>query len=275
MTTTPTPDWGVEDLDLDSYLLRIDHPRVDPTPQALRTLHSAHVRAIPFENVTVLLEGTPDITVKAVAEKMVGQRRGGYCFEHATLFAAAAEQLGFTIRRRIARVSPHRGGPRTHMMLVATFNDTAGVTEYLVDVGWGAQMWQPMPLVDGVEVDQAGWPRTLTPTELGWTLWTRGDDGEWEPDHEFDDLPLQPVDFEMGNHYAATGARSPFPGKLIVKQLEPGISRRLIGEELTVVHSDGRTTATPFGLDQLGEILPGFGIELDHDQLAALRAKLG
>ncbi|CRK57161.1 Arylamine N-acetyltransferase [Alloactinosynnema sp. L-07] len=271
MTTTPTPDWGVEDLDLDSYLARVDHPKVAPTLAALRTLHSAHVRAIPFENITVLLDGTPEITVKAVADKLVGQRRGGYCFEHATLFAAAAEQLGYAIRRRIARVSPHRGGPRTHMMLVATIDGA----DHLVDVGWGAQMWQPMPLVDGAEVDQAGWPRKLTPTEIGWTLWTHGDDGEWMPDHEFEDLPMQPADFEVGNHYAATGAKSPFPGKLIVKQLEPGISRRLIGDELTVVHADGRTSTTPFGLDQLDEILPGFGIELDADQLAALRAKLG
>lgn len=82
-TLSPTPDWGIEDLDLDSYLARIDHPRVAPSLEALRSLHIAHVRAIPFENISVLLGGPPELGVKAVAAKLVDRARGGYCFEHA------------------------------------------------------------------------------------------------------------------------------------------------------------------------------------------------
>ncbi|MBC6450675.1 arylamine N-acetyltransferase family protein [Actinokineospora xionganensis] len=267
---SPAPDWATEDLDLDSYLARIDHPRVAPSLDALRSLHIAHVRAIPFENIGVLVDGPPDLSVKAVAAKMVDRARGGYCFEHAPLFAAAAEQLGFTVRRRLGRVGPQRSGPRTHALLVVTVDGA----DHLVDVGFGASIWQPMPLIDGSEVDQAGWPHQVRKTDLGWSLWRLTKDG-WEPEHEFEDVPQLAVDFEVGNHYAATGPGSPFPGKLIVKRLSEGVSRRLVGNELSVEYPDGRTETTTIGYDQLGEVLPGLDIDLTPDELDAVRVKLG
>ena len=48
---------------------------------------------------------------------LVGRRRGGYCYEHALRFGAALEQLGFEVTRRVARVQPHKAGPRTHALL--------------------------------------------------------------------------------------------------------------------------------------------------------------
>lgn len=268
-TLSPTPDWGIEDFDLDGYLARIDHPRVAPSLEALRSLHIAHVRAIPFENIGVLLGGAPDLSLKAVAAKLVDRARGGYCFEHAPLFAAAAERLGFTVRRRLGRVGPQRSGPRTHALLVVTVDGA----DHLVDVGFGASIWQPMPLVDGAEVDQAGWAHQIRKTDLGWSLWQRTADG-WEAQHEFEETPQLAVDFEVGNHYAATGPRSPFVDKLIVKRLSEGVSRRLIGDQLTVEHADGRTETTTIGLDQLGEVLPGLDIDLTPEELDALLARL-
>jgi hypothetical protein len=49
---------------------------------------------------------------------MVTRRRGGYCYEHHSLYAAASERLGFTVRRLAARslaVGGAEVGPRTHM----------------------------------------------------------------------------------------------------------------------------------------------------------------
>ena len=67
-------------------------------------------------------------------------------------------KLGCPVQRRIARVQPHRAGPRTHMMLTVP---TDGI-DYLADVGFGAGMLYPMPLRDGAVVDQAGWDHRLT-----------------------------------------------------------------------------------------------------------------
>jgi len=48
-----TDEWDIAALDLDAYLDRIGHPRVAPSAGALRSLHEAHMRTIPFENVDV------------------------------------------------------------------------------------------------------------------------------------------------------------------------------------------------------------------------------
>jgi N-hydroxyarylamine O-acetyltransferase len=44
--------WQIEDLDLDAYLARIEHPHVSPSVERLHSLHRAHVLAIPFETST-------------------------------------------------------------------------------------------------------------------------------------------------------------------------------------------------------------------------------
>ncbi|HWC46331.1 MAG TPA: arylamine N-acetyltransferase, partial [Casimicrobiaceae bacterium] len=87
-------------VDVDAYFARIgdvDAPRRDLA--TLARLLRAHMHAIPFENLDVLLGRGIDLDLSALQAKLVGARRGGYCFEHATLFAAVLETLGFAIRR--------------------------------------------------------------------------------------------------------------------------------------------------------------------------------
>ncbi|UVS79353.1 arylamine N-acetyltransferase [Actinokineospora sp. UTMC 2448] len=262
-------DWGVEELDLTAYLARIDHPAVTaPTAEALRGLHAAHVAAIPFETVDVITGRHPGVRLPAVADKLVTRRRGGYCFEHATLFAAVLERLGYPVRRRLARVHPQGSGASTHMMLLV---DTDEGT-MLADVGFGASMWAPVPLIDGVEVDQAGWPTRLVALPDGrWVLTRRGDDG-WTAEHEFaEGPPLRQVDLDVAHHYTATHPDSPFVRKLLVKRLEPGMATTLHGRELTVRHADGGVETRTVEPREMGALLAQLGLELDEAELAAVR----
>ena len=263
-------DWGVDALDLDAYLARVAHPRVTaPTAAALRTLHAAHVAAIPFENVDVLTGRHPGARLPAVADKLVTRRRGGYCFEHSTLFAAVLERLGYPVRRQLARVHPQGSGARTHLMLLV---DTDEGT-HLADVGFGASMWSPMPLIDGIEVDQAGWATRLVALPDGrWVLTRRGEQG-WTAEHEFaDERPLRPVDVDMAHHYTATGPESPFVKKLLVKRLEPGMSTVLHGTDLTIRHADGAVETRAVAPQEMGELLAQLGLDLDEADLAAVLA---
>src|SRR4051794_21946874 len=94
-----------EVIDLDAYLARIgvrgplraDRPTLD-------LLSEAHVRTIPFENLDVLLGRPIDLEPSAIERKLVGDRRGGYCFEQNTLMLAVLGQLGFAVRPISARV---------------------------------------------------------------------------------------------------------------------------------------------------------------------------
>ena len=80
----------------------------------------AHMAAIPFENLDVLLGRGVRVDLDSVFAKLVTARRGGYCFEHGTLFQAALRALGVEATAHAARVllvAPKAEAPRTHMFL--------------------------------------------------------------------------------------------------------------------------------------------------------------
>ncbi|MEB3367718.1 arylamine N-acetyltransferase family protein [Saccharopolyspora mangrovi] len=260
-----TDTWDVEALDLDAYLARIGQSATPPSAEALAALHEAHVRAIPFENVDPALGRTPRLDLASITAKLVRRQRGGYCYEHGLLFAAALERLGYEVSRRAARVQPHRNGPRTHMNLVVT----ADGVEHLADVGFGAGVLRPMPLADGAVVDQAGWKHRLVRDGRLWTLAKETAEG-WEPLHAFDDQPQRLIDYEVYNHYTATHPDSPFTGRLVVMRLDHGISRKLIGDTLVVERPDGSQESTP--VTDRAEALRALDVVLTDEELAALEA---
>lgn len=256
-----TDEWGIEAVDLDAYLARIGQERRAPSEAALRELMHAHVRAIPFENVDVVLGQHQGIALDVVAAKLVGRRRGGYCYEQSGLFAAVLEQLGYTVHRLSARVQPRRPGPYTHMTLVV---DVEG-RSFLADVGFGAGIIEPMPLIDGQETDQAGWPHRLRHHDGWWTLQNATEDLL-----EFRLTEMHRIDYEVYHHYTSTHPKSPFTGRLVIMTLEPGVSRKLLGRELTVEKPDGSKETTTVAPDELDAVLKDLGIELTPDELGRL-----
>jgi N-hydroxyarylamine O-acetyltransferase len=258
--------WTIESLDLDAYLARIAHERVAPSADALRSLHRAHVLAIPFENIDVILGTHPGIALDAIQTKLVGRQRGGYCYEHALLFGAALEQLGYDVVRRVARVQPHKAGPRTHALLKVGVDGQ----EFLADVGFGAGQLYPTPLQDGVVVDQAGWDHRLTLEGDLWTLSKQTAD-DWVPQHASNDEPVRPIDYEVYHHYVSTHPKSPFTGRPVVMRVADGVVRRLVGENLTTEYADGRTTERTVRPADLPDVLASLDVHLNDEELDRLR----
>lgn len=252
----------LSDADVAAYLDRVGLSGRSGPP-TLAELTRAHVAAIPFENVDVVLGRHRGIGLDVIVDKLVHRRRGGYCYEHARLFAAVLEHLGYRVRPVMARVHADRGGPRTHRALV--------VDEQLVDVGFGASMLVPMPLRDGVVVDQAGWDHRLEHEADGtWTLVRRTASGE-ERAYRMDPQPSLPADDEVAHHYTSTHPASPFTGQLVVMRLAPGVSRRLIRRTLTTEHADGRVEEQAVTAGNVVGLLASLDVELDADEAAALR----
>jgi N-hydroxyarylamine O-acetyltransferase len=78
-------------------------------------LHRAHLAAIPFENLDVVLGPRVSVELDRIQDKLVRGRRGGYCYERNLLFAAVLQRLGYPVQRLLARVGddPVRPRPRT------------------------------------------------------------------------------------------------------------------------------------------------------------------
>src|SRR6266545_5736889 len=106
--------------DLAAYCTRIGYDgALAPTRVVLEALHLAHATSIPFENLDVVLGRPIRLDLASLQAKVVAGGRGGYCFEHNTLFAAALEVAGFDVHRLAARVRIGASvvRPRTHMLL--------------------------------------------------------------------------------------------------------------------------------------------------------------
>src|SRR5262249_22835344 len=126
----------VTDLDLAAYLERVGLPAAPSrTADGLAALHLAHATHIPFENLDVLLGRPVKLDGVSLQKKLVGDRRGGYCFEQNMLFSLVLERLGFKLARLAARVRyrANRLLPRTHMLLMVE----ADGARWLADVGFG------------------------------------------------------------------------------------------------------------------------------------------
>lgn len=92
-------------LDLDAYFARIGYRGLhSPTLAVLHQLVRAHVEAIPFENLDVLRQVPIELSADALEAKLVGQRRGGYCFEQNGLLLLVLEAMGFEVTPLSARV---------------------------------------------------------------------------------------------------------------------------------------------------------------------------
>ena len=81
---------------VDQYLARIGVTApIRPDLETLRAIHRAHLLAISYENFDVLFNRPVTINIPAIYEKIVENRRGGWCYEMNGLLGWALQELGF------------------------------------------------------------------------------------------------------------------------------------------------------------------------------------
>ena len=265
-----TGAWQIDLLDLDGYLKRLGVEARDPSRSALDELHEAHVRAFTFDNIDVLLGRHPGVSLRDVDEKFVGRGRGGYCFEHSTVFAAALERLGYQVRRHLGRVGDPATGTqqgRTHMVVEVVVDGQ----RLLCDPGFGMSLLRPIPMTDGAEDDYlAGWRYRLRRTDAGdWALERLREQG-WEVAHTTDELEVKPVDVVMGHHFTSTYRGSHFTRGLMLTKHLPGRHVTVTHDTLTIRVPGGPTEHRPLREGELDEWLT----ELDAGLLPDERVRL-
>lgn len=92
-------------VDLAAYCQRVGHSDpLAPTLETLRALQARHLASIPFEAIDVLLGRGVDISHQAVEAKLIGARRGGYCYEQNGLFRRVLGAIGFEVDPLVASV---------------------------------------------------------------------------------------------------------------------------------------------------------------------------
>lgn len=243
--------WHTDLFDIPAYLEALNIVAAPPDLKLLEKLHWAHVHTLTFANVDVLLGNHPGVGPDAVQAQLVDRQRGGYCFEHAQIFAAALEYLGFDVRRTLGRVHA-LSSARTHTTVHV---DLEG-RRYMCDPGFGFSVTGPIPLEDGamrMEGDQQfGIEQRMDDGSPIWALTRQG-----KAEHFMDELPVHPVDIRTGHLFTSTSPQSVFTQHLMVM--------RHTNEGHVTVTEGAVTTRIPGRVTERREISAAEAVHLTRD----------
>ncbi|MFJ9832471.1 arylamine N-acetyltransferase [Streptomyces sp. NPDC101169] len=262
----------------DAYLRRIGAARPQhPTTEALRELHLRHLRTVPFENLSIHLGEEIVLEEERLLDKVVGRRRGGFCYELNGAFGALLTALGYEVELLAGRVYGDEGRlgiPYDHLALRVR---TADGADWLADVGFGAHSHFPLSLAErGEQTDPGG---TFRVTEAGpdpaGVTGTAGPGSaaggadldvlrNGGPQYRLETRPRALADFTGGAWWHSTSPRSHFTRSLVCSRLtEDGGRLTLSGRVLTTTAPDGRKETREPATDEevLALYREEFGIE--------------
>jgi len=146
------------------------------TYDTLLALHRAHLAAVPYENLAIMLGRPPSVDPRASLARVGDQGRAGYCFHQNGAFGTVLGELGFSVSRRHGHVytaeEDRHDSSLNHLVLVVdgvpTEDHPGG--RWWADVGLGDAFRDPLPVrVD--HYDQAGFDYEITEVrEDGWSF---------------------------------------------------------------------------------------------------------
>jgi N-hydroxyarylamine O-acetyltransferase len=267
-------------LDLDSYLRRIGYSGARAaTLETLRALQALHPKAIAFENLDTLAGRSVRLDLDSLERKLVGSRRGGYCFEQNLLFKHALTKLGFDATALAARVVWERPADevraRSHMVLLVAL----GGRRYVCDVGFGG-LTPTAPIELTPDVEQQTPHETLrivrARDEFAVEARVRG---EWKRLYRFDLQEQLDVDIEVLNHYVVSHAESPMRSRLIAARVADDRRFGLGNGVLSTHHLHGASEQQRIGsVAELKKVLEstfGVAVPAGEELDAALARVLG
>ncbi len=211
-------------MNVPDYLKRIHyHGSLGPTAATLRALHVAHLQHVPFENLDIVRRRLFNLEPGALFDKIVTNRRGGFCYELNGLFALLLEQLGFKVTRLAARVVGDDGrlGPEfDHLTLQVQCRDR-GSSVWLADEGFGDSFLEPLQFEEeGVQPDGLRAYRIERAESERW-LWERDYDETWRRQYRFDLQPRQLSDFGEMCVWHQTSPESIFTQRRVCTRATP------------------------------------------------------
>jgi N-hydroxyarylamine O-acetyltransferase len=199
---------------LELYFSRIGYQGLTQvSEETLDNIHTAQIFSIPFENLELqeIKNANKADTIihldeKSIFNKLVLNRRGGYCHENNELLATVLSTLGFKVDRLAARVLIEPNLSITHKLLLVTIGDK----QWIADVGFGANgIYKPMPLVPDQIIKQYGDFFRLIREEDKYTLEITQAEN-WVKLYEFSTNPVNAVDFEPMSYYVSHHPNSIF-----------------------------------------------------------------
>lgn len=207
-------------MDMRGYLRRINYEGLvyrDLT--TLRALQNHHVFAIPFETLDIYNQIPIFLQTGILFQKVVLDKRGGYCYELNILFHQLLSLCGFKVSMVAGRLLHNYGYGRAfeHMALIVELHGQ----KWLVDVGYGDFSLAPLSIQPGeIQSDGRNFFQIIDPVVvdgkewLGVAKWNTGRQ-DFKIDYIFTLTPRCMEDFAFMNEFHQNSPDSHFAGNLI------------------------------------------------------------
>ena len=226
-------------MNLERYLERIGYRgNLSKTPDRsmLDQLMMTHVNAVTFENLNQQLGRPVTMDLENIFEKVVEERRGGWCFELNSLFAWALEQIGYDVQLLAGQVGRSEGDPAflaNHMLLRVELDQPL-----LVDVGFGCGLARSIPLQAGSQL-QLPYDVSIETLSDGYMRYGEQERGAPQT-YDFTLMPVNRNYFNKACDRLQTDPESPFLRTLTAQQRQGdqhivlrGLVLRTVGREAT------------------------------------------
>jgi N-hydroxyarylamine O-acetyltransferase len=219
---------------LQAYLAKIGFTR-PPKPDlaTLRELSRRHVLAFPYENLDVQLGRPVTRDPRAAFAKLVGEGRGGWCYEYNGLFAWMLELAGFRVRHLAGAVMREKAGDKmigNHLVPLVGLD-----RPYIADVAMGH--FDPVPLVEGPI--RQGWRHYALERLVGGWWRFRNHPGQLPASFDFSPELADPAILDGACQWLQTDPGSPFVRHAIIQRSFPDRMETLTGRIHSILSAAG------------------------------------
>jgi N-hydroxyarylamine O-acetyltransferase len=247
-------------MNIERYLERIGAERRAVSPPALADLQRRHLMTVPFENLDIHWKRPIVLDVDRFIDKIVGQRRGGFCYELNGLFIELLKALGYQTRLISARVfNGDRYGPEfDHAAIIVRFGDDE---ECLADVGFGDFTARPLRFILDVEQEDDCGVFIIRRAEDDYLEVAKRDGEVWKSEYIFKDAARGLEEFREMCDFQQYSPESHFTKGRVCSLLTEGGRKTLTDSKFLVLQDGVRTELEIGSADEFARVLKKeFGI---------------
>ncbi|MFN6962207.1 MAG: arylamine N-acetyltransferase family protein [Pyrinomonadaceae bacterium] len=243
-------------MNAEEYLSRIATvlSEVSTDIAGLRLLQRRQLLNVPFENLDIHWHRRITIDLERFYQKIVVERRGGFCYELNGLFNELLLEFGFETRLLSARVSDGSGGfspEYDHLAILVMI----GEMQYLADVGFGAFTVEPLQVAADVEqTDEAG-TFVIRRFDEGYFEVAKMESGEWKSEYIFRPIGHDLAEFAARCDWHQTSPESHFMQRKVCSLLTPGGRKTLTDLKYIVTTGDAKVETPVASEAEFDEIL--------------------
>jgi N-hydroxyarylamine O-acetyltransferase len=228
----------------EKYLRRIGIEKndIEPTAENLKLLQRQHLLRVPFENLDIHWKRPILPDTSKFYQKIVEDRRGGFCYELNGLFNELLRDVGFQTRLVSARVSDGTGGfsnEYDHLAIIVKI----GELDYLADVGFGAFTAEPLVLIYDLEQEDGTGVFVIKRFDEGYLEVAKKDSEIWRSEYIFKPFGRDLSEFAEMCRFHQTSPESHFTqGKVCSLMTADG--RKTLTDKKFIETKNGQKTET-------------------------------